>query len=88
MRIENDFTEDAESDFEPFNNKKNKSNRSSNRSIKSEEQKISKLPKVYSEAELKTNLIRFSIKNFKKILRHKVRDKKFDPSSLKNRIEL
>lgn len=27
MNIENDFTEDAESDFEPFNNKKNKSNR-------------------------------------------------------------
>ena len=61
MRIKNDFIEDAESDFEPFDNKKNKSNRS-------EEHKNKKL-KVYSDDELKTNLIRFAIKNFKKILR-------------------
>lgn len=81
MRIQNDFTEDAESDFEPFNNKKNKSNRS-------EEQKNNKSLKVYTDDELKTNLIRFAIKNFKKILRFKLRDKKYDPSSLKNRIEL
>ena len=59
MRIKNDFTEDAESDFEPFNNKK-KSNRS-------EEQKNNKPIKVYTNDDLKKNLIRFAIKNFKKI---------------------
>ena len=81
MNIQSDFTEEPESDFEPFNNKKNKSNRS-------EEQKNNKLLKVYTESEIKTNLVRFAIKNFKKILRSKLKDKKYDPSSLKNRIEL